>query len=57
MNDLHAEVNEVCGVNFTVCALQDYNNEHPSIQGAAFLGIKTAQTIAPFLNPRRKFGR
>ena len=55
VNDLHAEVNEVCGVNFKVCPLQDYNNEHPSIPGAAFLGIKTAQTIAPFLNPRRGF--
>jgi hypothetical protein len=53
VNDLHAEVNNVCGVNFTVCALQCYNNEHPSIPGAAFLGIKTAQTIAPFLNPSR----
>ena len=54
VNDLHTEVNGACGVNFTSCALQDYNNEHPSIPGAAFLGIKTAQTIAPFLNPRRK---
>ena len=54
VNDLHAEVNRACGVNFTVCALQCYNNEHPSIPGAAFLGIKTAQTIAPFLNPREK---
>jgi hypothetical protein len=46
-------VNAVCGVNFTSCPLQCYNNEHPSIPGAAFLGIRTAMTIAPFLNPKR----
>ena len=56
VNDLHEEVNAVCGVNFTSCALQDYNNEHPSIPGAAFLGIRTAMTIAPFLNPKRAAG-
>ena len=49
VNDLHEEVNAVCGANFTSCSLQCYNNEHPSIPGAAFLGIKTAMTIAPFL--------
>jgi len=54
VNDLHEEVNSVCGVNFTSCALQCYNNEHPSIPGAAFLGIRTALTILPFLNPKRK---
>eukprot|EP01047_Picozoa_sp_COSAG01_P018515 COSAG01_NODE_1005_length_12174_cov_40.917267_10_plen_95_part_00 len=53
VNDLHEEVNAVCGANFTSCALQDFNNEHPSIPGAAFLGIRTAMTIAPFLNSRR----
>ena len=54
VNDLHEEVNSVCGVNFTSCALQCYNNEHPSIPGAAFLGVRTALTILPFLNPKRK---
>ena len=54
VNDVHTEVNNVCGVNFTVCGLQSYNNEHPSVAGAAFLGIKTAQTIIPFLNPNKK---
>jgi hypothetical protein len=53
VNDLHEEVNSVCGVNFTSCALQDYNGVHPSIAGAAFLGIRTAMTIAPFLHPSR----
>jgi len=57
VNDLHAEVNAVCGQNFTVCSLQAYNNEHPSIAGAAFLGIKTARTIAPFLNGKRRHQR
>lgn len=52
VNDLHGEVNAVCGVNFTVCNLQAYNNEHPSIAGAAFLGIKTAEIMLPYLAGR-----
>ena len=46
INDLHEEVHAVCGVNFISCTLQDYNNEHASIPGAAFLGIRTAMAIA-----------
>ena len=52
VNDLHAGVNAACGVNFTVCSLQCYNNEHPSIAGAAFLGIMTARAMLPHLDPR-----
>ena len=50
---MQAEVNAACGVNFTVCNLQCYNNEHPSVAGAAFLGIKTAAAMLPHLNPTR----
>lgn len=43
-------------LHLAVCALQFYNNQHPSISGAAILGIKTAQTIALLLNPSLSSG-
>merc|ERR1712196_473859 len=54
VNDLHNEMNDVCGTNFTSCALQLPNhNVHPTPQGRQFLAVKTASVIAPFLNPER----
>jgi len=51
VNDLHAEMNAVCGVNFTSCSLQlPGHNVHPTPAGRQFLAIKTASVIAPFLN-------
>merc|ERR1712194_83190 len=53
INDLHFAVNKVCGVNYTSCHLQNYNDVHPTIAGAAFLGIQTAQTIAKLINQKQ----
>lgn len=51
VNDLHAEMNAACGINFTSCSLQLHgHNVHPTPVGRQFLAIKTASVIAPFLN-------
>lgn len=54
INDLHEEMNNVCGVNFTSCSLQlPGHNVHPTPAGRQFFAIKTASVIAPFLNPKK----
>jgi len=53
VNDLHTEMNNICGVNFTSCAIQlPHHNIHPTPVGRQLLAIKTASVIAPFLNTR-----
>merc|ERR1711957_721171 len=51
VNDLWAEVNAVCGVNFTSCSLQHFHDVHATAAGRQFTAIKTAQSIAPLLGP------